>query len=196
MTNSVVNDDRLIKGTILRYVDGKWSDADGLQPPEPLIAMGTTECLQRWSNGKPTEVVMKRGDEALSDLDELNNKIPVEEWENGPDGKPRAPWVRQAVAYFVDPVSAEAFTYLNSTWGARIAVERLAERVANMRRLRGAAALPLVKLESRPMKTKFGTKQRPEFKIVEWRGVADAPKALAAPTPSEELNDEIPAFGA
>jgi len=99
--------------------------------------------------------------------------------------------------------------------GARIAVERLADKVANMRRLRGVAAAPIVKLDSRPMKTNFGTKLRPEFVVVEWRELADQPEVKAiehkpkadkaeaakpgrpfAPlTLSEELNDELPNFG-
>jgi len=203
MTN-VQTSERLIRGSILRCVDGKWADALGIAPPERLVALGTTQALQCWSGGKPTDTVMARPGEPLPNVDELNAQVPQEEWEVGLDGKPRAPWVRQYVAYFLDPLSAEAYTFLNGTFGAKIAVERLADRVANMQRLRGGNALPVVKLEARPMKTKFGTKQRPEFTIVEWReigGTGEEVKAIEhqpigkpvkAPTASEELNDEIP----
>ena len=82
-----------------------------------------------------------------------------------------------------------------------------------MRALRGAAVFPLVTLDSRPMKTKFGTKLRPEFSITDWRdlggtgnpalestppraieGKTAAPvgKPVKAPTTTEALNDEIP----
>jgi len=119
------------------------------------------------------------------------------------DGKPRAPWVLQHVVYLLDPRSAESFTFLNSTWGARIAVDRLADRMENMRKLRGGNPHPVVKLESRKMKTKFGEKPRPEFTITKWvdmpgggdiRAIEHKPdiKAIAPPTVSEELNDEIP----
>src|SRR5262249_44520099 len=166
--NSVVENTkkRLLQGTIARFVDGKWADSTGAVLPEKLIALGTTEALQCWSDGKPTDTITEH---PLPNIDDLNGQIPVEEWEKGPDGKPRAPWVHQYVVYLFDPVSAETYTYLNSTFGAKIAVERLAERVANMQRLRGDGALPVVKLDSRPMKTRFGTKSRPEFTIVEWR---------------------------
>jgi hypothetical protein len=196
--------ERLIKGTILRCVDGKWADGVGAPPPALLIALGTTQAVQCWSGGKPTDAVMAQPGKPLPDVDELNSQIPQEEWEVGLDGKPKTPWVLQHVAYFIDPVSAESYTFINGTFGARLAVEKLADRVANMRRLRGGNALPVVKLESRPMKTKFGTKQRPEFTIVEWRDVGgdgDEVKAIehqpvgkpiAPPTASEELNDEIP----
>jgi len=215
MSKLTISENNVIRGTILRCVDGKWSDRDGLQPPAQLIAMGTAEVLQCWRDGKPVDTVVKRDDEPLPDPAELNEQIPENEWEKGLDGKPRAPWVRQHICYLVDPVSAETFTYINSTWGARIAVERLAEKVANMRRLRGVAAAPIVKLDSRPMKTNFGTKLRPEFVVVEWRELADQPEVKAiehkpkadkaeaakpgrpfAPlTLSEELNDELPNFG-
>jgi hypothetical protein len=199
---------RLIKGSILRCVDGKWSDTAGITPPERLVALGTTQALQCWSGGKPTDTVVASPGKPLPSVDELNSQIPEGEWEKGLDGKPRAPWVLQHVAYLVDPVSCEAYTFINGTFGAKIAVERLAERVATMQRLRGGAALPVVKLESRPMKTKFGTKQRPEFAIVEWREFAGdggevraiehkpEGKPVKTPTASEELNDAIPTFGA
>jgi hypothetical protein len=208
MSTSVANTERLIRGSILRFVDGQWADTSGAEPPKQLIALGTTKALQRWEVGKPTDIIMSRPGEPLPDVQELNSQVPEDEWEKGLDGKPRAPWVLQHVAYLVDPATAEAYTYLNGTFGARLAVERLAERVANMQRLRGVAALPIVKLESRPMKTKFGTKQRPEFAIVEWRAFAGdggevraiehkpVGKPVKAPTTSEELNDAIPTFGA
>jgi len=206
--SNIETSNRLIKGTIIRCVDGKWADAVGTPPPERLVALGTTQAIQCWSGGKPTDTVVASPGKPLPSVDELNGQIPEEEWEKGLDGKPRAPWVLQYVAYLVDPVSCEAYTFINGTFGAKIAVERLAERVATMHQLRGGAAVPVVKLESRPMKTKFGTKQRPEFAIVEWREFAGdggevraiehkpAGKPVRAPTASEELNDAIPSFGA
>jgi hypothetical protein len=195
---------RLIRGTILRCVDGKWADGLGTPPPALLIALGTTQAIQCWKDSKPTDVVMAEPGKPLPDVDELNAQIPEAEWEKGLDGKPKAPWVLQHVAYFIDPVSAESYTFINGTFGARLAVEKLADRVANMQRLRGGNALPVVKLESKPMKTKFGTKQRPEFTVVEWREIGanggavkaiehqPVGKAVKPPTVAEELNDEIP----
>jgi len=140
----------LIRGTILRCTDGKWSDTLGGDPPPLLIALGTTQALQCWKDSKPTDVVMAEKGKPLPDVDELNSQIPESEWEKGLDGKPKAPWVLQHVAYFIDPVSAESYTFINGTFGARLAVEKLQDRVANMQRLRGNA-LPVVKLESKPM---------------------------------------------
>ena len=66
-------------------------------------------------------------------------------------------------------MSGGTFTYLNSTFGARIAVEQLKEKVITMRALRGAKVVPVVRLTHRPMKTFVGMKHRPEFEIVDWR---------------------------
>ena len=191
---------KLLQGTIARCNNGEWADAGGAQLPEELIVMGTTRALQCWSGGKPTDTITEH---PLPNVDDLNGKIPVEEWKKGMDGKPRAPWVLQHVVYLLDPRSAESFTFLNSTWGARIAVDRLADRMDNMRKLRGGNPHPVVKLESRKMKTKFGEKPRPEFTIIRWvdmpgegdiRAIEHKPdlKAITAPTVSEELNDDIP----
>jgi hypothetical protein len=76
-----------------------------------------------------------------------------------------------------------------------------------MRRLRGANVVPVVTLSAKPMKTKFGVKQRPFFKIVNWRDLSgELQTAIASPIPpaldvgtsvkpvttAEELNDEVP----
>jgi hypothetical protein len=195
---------KLLQGTVARFNSGTWADASGAALPEELIVTGTTHALQCWKDEKPTDVITEH---PLPDLDELNNQIPVEEWEKGMDGKPRPLWVLQHITYLLDPRSAESFTFLNSTWGARIAVDRIRDRMDNMRKLRGGNPHPVVKLESRKMKTKFGEKPRPEFTITRWvdmpgggdvRAIEHKPdlKALAPPTVAEELNDAIPNFGA
>jgi hypothetical protein len=74
-----------------------------------------------------------------------------------------------------------------------------------MRALRGAAVFPVVALESRPMKTQFGTKLRPEFSITDWRDLGGTSKPalestplaiegkpVTAPTTTETLDDDIP----
>ena len=80
-----------------------------------------------------------------------------------------------------------------------------------MRLLRGQKVSPIVKLESKPMTTKFGQKMRPEFTIADWRdlssGLVENKPTLQLPlakdaqqigkpvkpvTIQEELNDELP----
>jgi hypothetical protein len=204
--------DRLIQGTIIRCVDGHWSSKDGttFPPNTRLIALSTTEALQLWRNQKPVETIRKEPGTPLPNVNDLNDAIPEKEWEIELDKKPRAPWVKQYLVYLLDPKDASIYTFINSTTGAKIAVERLKDKVKWMRALRGNRVLPLVKLDTKPMPTNFGMKQRPEFTVCEWRdlggGVVGGDLPPAKPTPAiehigkpvkpvttaEELNDSLP----
>ena len=105
------------------------------------------------------------------------------------------------VVYLLDPETATVFTFINNTKGAEIAVERLKHRVKLMRALRGNRVVPVVKLDSKPMPTQFGVKQRPEFTILEWRELGGAPSAvpvieqIGEPVKpvslKEEMNDSV-----
>lgn len=189
--------ERLIRGTLLRWNETTgWTDRDGLPPPDMLIVLACAEALQRWQGKRPVETITAK---PLPDISALNDAIPTAEWEPGLNGKPKAPWVHQYVAYLIDPVSAGFFTYLNDTVGARIAVENLREKVITMRALRDAKVVPVVKLGHRPMKTNFGMKHRPEFEVVDWRkmgGAIGAPQAaprIAGPAAPEAKLDAAPA---
>jgi hypothetical protein len=172
---------RLFVGVALKCVDGHWNDADGLIPPDQLLVIGTTKALQCWQEQKPIHTIVETPGEPLPDIDTLNEKIPREEWEEDLNGNPRPPWQLNYVVYLLDPDTADTFTWANSTTGARIAFERLTDKFTWMRAMRGANVLPLVKLDSRPMTTKFGVKQRPEFTILEWRDLGVPAPAIAAP---------------
>jgi hypothetical protein len=169
---------RLIRGLIAKCIDGRWNDADGHPLPERLLVVGTTRALQCWREQTPIDTIVEVPGEPLPNVDELNELIPKNEWETGLDGKPRPPWQLNYVAYLVAPDTADTYTYLNSTTGARIAVERLADRIEIMRRMRGADVMPIVALDSRPMNTRFGLKLRPEFRVLEWIAMAPPPPSL------------------
>jgi hypothetical protein len=205
--------ERLIHGALLKCVDGRWSTQDepdmtGTQ----LLALTTVRAIQRWQLKEPIETIVDSG-AGLPDIDKLNAAIPRTEWEPGLDGAPRPPWQRQFVVYLLDTSDASIFTFANGTIGACMAWERLVDRVNWMRALRGTTVFPLVTLDSRPMKTQFGTKLRPELSITEWRdlGSAGSPslestalraieaktvapvgEPIKAPTTTETLDDEIP----
>jgi hypothetical protein len=217
--DSNAGEGRLIRGDILKCVDGRWAAKDGttFQEGEQFLVLGTNESLQCWKDGLPSETIVKETGKSLPDVDLLNEKIPEKKWKKGLDNKPRPPWQHQWVAYLIRCVDAAAFTFINSTVGARLAVERLADQVQAMRTLRGAMVVPLVTLGSKPMPTSYGDKLRPHFQIVEWRELAGgvgvqqqpAPAQIEAPkeqkakatkpgkpikpvTSEEALNDKIP----
>jgi hypothetical protein len=163
---------RLIRGTVLKCVDGRWSAKDcNLAADQLYLCLGTTQALQCWQDGMPSETILKEVGKALPDVDELNEQTPHESWEKGLDGKPRPPWQRNFVAYLVRISDAAAFTYLNSTFGAKIAVGYLTDQVKRMSTLRGINVVPIIRLSSAPMSTDFGQKMRPHFEIVDWREI-------------------------
>jgi hypothetical protein len=203
------NAERVIQGSIIRCVDGEWTDGDGepFPPDTKLLVLATAMALQHWKNKEPVETILKKPGEPLPDVDELNKKIPKKEWELGLDKTPRPPWGIQHIVYLLNPHDAGLHTFINGTVGARIAVDRLKTKVVWMRQLRGANVVPLVKLDTKTMKTKFGPKQRHEFTILEWRQLgSDARPMRLENHPDdcaglervepvsieEEMNDSIP----
>ena len=192
--------DRVIQGTLIKCVDGNWVDRNGQPVPKgSLLALSTATIIQHWEDQKPTETIVKRPGQPLPDVDELNAQIPQSEWEEGVDGNPRPPWQLQRVVYLLDEKTAERYTYASGTIGANIAISNLRTRVHDMRFMRGQGVLPIVELFNKPMKTKFGGKLRPEFKIVGWRDaggpsvpqIASGLKEVSEPTLAEEMRDEL-----
>jgi hypothetical protein len=198
--------ERLIHGSLLKCTDGRWATSDDPDMTgRQLLALTTAKAIQRWRSQEPIETIVDDG-AGLPDIGELNEAIPRSEWEPGLDGQPRPPWQRQYVVYLLRASDASIFTFANGTIGARIAWERLVDRVSWMRALRGVNVFPLVTLDCKTMKTQFGTKLRPEFAIADWRdlggggnpaigGGVSAPmigKPAKTPTAAEELDDDIP----
>jgi hypothetical protein len=187
------HDGRIIKGVLLKCNDGRWPGRDGLPAPTgPLLVIGTLTILQRWSGKKPIETIIKEKGKDWPDVDILNEVIPQSEWEIGIDGQPRPPWQVQRVVYLVDENSAERYTYANGTVGAHIAVSELKDRLADKRfMLVDDTVLPVVELSSKPMKTRYGVKMRPEFRVVGWRSTGGTPRLEPPPT-EKVLQDKVP----
>jgi hypothetical protein len=200
---------RLIVGIKLKCVDGQWSAADGseLKRETHYLVRGTVTAAQKWEGNIPVETVIKEPGKPFPDVDELNKKIPQDTWEKGIDGKPREPWQITRVLYLIRSPDGKLFTYLNSTFGAKIAIGNLRDQVLVMRGIRGAEVVPIVGLSSAPMKTAFGQKIRPDFIVIGWRELASPQQPMieakaveigkpAEPvTLKEELDDEIPWLG-
>jgi hypothetical protein len=202
--NKPDQEDRLIRGNIARCVDGTWKDSDKNPIPtgSKWVAWAAGECLQRWHDKMPVETILKKPGIPLPDIDELNAKIPQQDWEKGLDNKARPPWVRQHILYLLNAETGAELTFISGTTGAAIAVESLKNKTGNMRMLRGTRVVPIVSLGSKLMQTQFGSRLRPEFVVEEWRELgspspaiaAELGKKIAPPTLQEEMNDEIPSF--
>jgi hypothetical protein len=189
--------ERVIRGKIIKQVDGR-NTVDGQPFPDdrPLIVQDIAKVAQYWKGGSPESVFV--GPDQPVDIDQLNANIPVADWEIGLDGAPRPPWQMNHVVYLIDERDGSTYTMLNSTVGMRIAYENLRDKVKMMRALRKTRVTPVVTIGSTIMKTKFGAKARPEFHVVEWKGLADDRqpllKSIAPPTAGEIIEDEIPDF--
>ena len=106
--DSAGDEQRIIQGSIVRCMDGHWTDSDGVAfPPETkLLALATAMALQHWKDKLPIETILKTPGQPLPDLDKLNAKIPKKQWEPGLDKKPRPPWGRQHIVYLLNPHDA------------------------------------------------------------------------------------------
>jgi hypothetical protein len=184
---------RLIRGTIIRCVDGDWFDKEETKFPlgTQLLALGMTQALQHWQDGTVIEPpIRKIPGQPLPDVEELNAQIPKSEWEESMNG-PREPWQHVYVVYLLEPKTGTIYTFINNTVGARIAYERLQDRVKWTRALRGEKVYPLVALDNKPMKTQHGLKKRPEFTVIEFRDLGGgSPTTVPAIGPKTGPSDQ------
>jgi hypothetical protein len=162
--------ERVIKGTLLKFSDWNWSkgkEGTAVENGTTLVALDSAAGWVKWSEGKPTDYKMREPHRRLPDREELGDSN-EDDWEAGPDGKPKDPWQNTRFVYLVDPTTAEAFTFSTSSWGGRSAVSDLADQIQRMR-FAQPGAVPVVELQAAPMLTKFGKKSKPWFKVVDWR---------------------------
>jgi hypothetical protein len=119
----------------------------------------------------PTRAELGDTDESLWEKDERT-------------GQPRDPWQQQHILPLEDPESGEYLIFVTSSVGGRIAVEKLCNFVGRQYKQKRQYGLPVIKLASKDMPTKFGgTKPRPEFMpIVRWHNL---------PPLAEDMNDEV-----
>jgi hypothetical protein len=194
------------KGEILKFTD-RWSLRGGapLQAKGPLLVIFPEgpvvpfRMLRRW---QPTvETIVPGPGAELPDPDEMNSRIPREEWElDRLTGQPRAPWSKYFILYLLDPTTAALFTYYNNTIGCRMLVTRIEERVQWGRALFGDDAMLLAQLADRPFHTQYGERRAPDLEVLGFRRFAGgglrvidqaALEEVRLPPPKDTLGDEI-----
>jgi hypothetical protein len=199
---------RVIQGTRVTFSnDGVWITANEEELPEniELIAVERVAVIQKWgADQKPLETKWLAVGEKI-DVDALNEATPNAEWREDINGKPVGPWQRQQVVYLLDFNTMEKYTYVTGTVGGNMCVADLMDRVKTMRRLKGVQVYAVVTPTKTFMKTRFGGRQRPAFRIMRWIVMGGGGAALPAPeTPllggaqvvkepslKEEMADEI-----
>jgi hypothetical protein len=107
------------------------------------------------------------------------------EW---PDGKD--PWIFQNLLPLEDCETGEIAVFVSSSFGGKIAVERLCNRVARDLKSGRDLGRPTIKLAFSSFRTKqYGEIDRPEFEIVSWENERQHDQVL--PPMKNVLSDEI-----
>ena len=167
---TIDTEQRVHSRLLLKCVDGRWTSEGVDVTGSQLLALHTLRALQRWEAQNVVETIVQAPDGVLPNVDDLNSAIPKSTWELGLDGKPKPPWQLEYVVYLLDVSDASLLTFVNSTFGAKMAYERLTDRGA-------MDAVPFTRcqrnssrewLDAKTTKTKTGPKQRPEFTVIDW----------------------------
>jgi hypothetical protein len=196
----------LIVGKMLKFtVDSKYKvdKADILPANTSLVAVDVTTTWVKWQNDKPIEHRITRPGQLHPDRDELPD-LDKTMWQRGLNGEPADPWRDTRYLRLIDPRTGQDYTFVTDTYGGRKAVGDLKSQISNVR-FAYSGAVPVVQLGSTMMKTAFGLKPRPEFKVVGWRNKGNGAAQLThcpqneagGQNPAEiepPLNNDIPDF--
>jgi hypothetical protein len=196
----------LIVGKMLKFtVDSNYKvdKADDLPDGTTLVAINVTTAWVKWLGEKPTEHRITRPGQVHPDRDDLPDQDKAT-WGSGLNGQPADPWRDTRYLRLIDPRTGQDYTFVTDTYGGRKAVGDLKSQIGNVR-FAYPGALPVVELGSTMMKTSFGLKPRPQFKVVDWRNKNNATVQLTHgpqnKPPEQNLseieppfNDQIPDF--
>jgi hypothetical protein len=178
-------------GTRMKYVDNKYSDGAGNVIPAgtQMLAIQTDIGVQRWQDGKATVEWRNPETGKLPDPEDLNEKIPMAQWENGLDGKPKPPWGYVYCVYLLDMNSGKKWSYVHDTTSAKIAYQELKNSIQNKKILCGVELLPVVELRCGTTwrSRKFGLVPRPDFNPVKWLRRGDDGALVLAADPLKQL---------
>jgi len=190
----------MIVGKMVKFTDGHFiCDKTQIMPADTtLVAVGVITVWVRWLNNKPAEHRITQPGQSHPYRDEFPDQD-ESLWPPGLNDEPSDPWRDTRYLRLMDPKTGADFTFVTDSYGGRRAVGDLKSQIANVRSVQ-PAALPIVQLTSTMMPTKFGKKPRPDFKIVDWRGMREAtpprdagkPAGKVAAQANDDMDDEIP----
>jgi len=195
-----------IHGKMLKFVNGAYvaDKTEHVPINTRLVALDVTTAWVKWKGSKPVEHRITLPGRIHPERNELPD-LDQSTWEEGLNGEPSDCWRNTRYLRLIDPNTGEEYTFITDSFGGRKAVDDLKDAVRNVRYAH-PAAVPVVQLGTTMMKTNFGPKPRPQFKIIGWKNKATAP-ALAEiadqreqqdgyeelhPSHGAEIHDEIP----
>jgi hypothetical protein len=180
----------VLKGERLKFNEGFWTvgkEARSLANGTQLVALSTRHGWVWLKKGEKARYQWRQKGKALPDRwTELDDQDKTK-WPIGLSGCAEDPWKETRVVYFVDPATAEAFTYdPKKTYFGLKAVEALGDQIARMRKARPAVS-PVVEFHTVKKPTNFGPKMTPVLKVVAWvgghNGNPDSNPAMVQPPP-------------
>ena len=187
----------MIVGRMLKFIDGRFTvdKTETLPANTTLVAVSAVTVWVHWENNRPVEHRVTQPGQSHPYRDDLPDQDQTR-WPLGLNNEPSDPWRDTRYLHLIDPNTGADFTFISDSFGGRRAVGDLKQQIANVRSAH-PAAVPLVQLASTMMKTRFGQKPRPDFKIVGWRGKQDdvaatrAGKVAVIPG-GDDMDDDIP----
>jgi hypothetical protein len=204
----------MIVGRMLKFnndAEYVFNKTEKLPAETTLVAVGVITAWVGWVGNKPAEHRITQEGQIHPDREDLPDQD-QDLWPPGLNGEPSDPQRDTRYLHLVDPQTGMDFTFVTDTFGGRRAVSDLKNQIRNVRSAH-PAALPILQLGSTTMSTKFGVRQRPEFKVVGWTGrqasqeVApplqveqqkpaprrqDDPISIGLPVKNSDMDDSIP----
>jgi hypothetical protein len=157
----------LIVGTKIKFSNtAEWVANDEAIPPDrKFIVADTVRAMQKWTTGcRRPESRILGPDEPFPNVRGLNAAAPKEECREA-FGQWRGPYENVFVVYLCDLDTLEGFSYLTSTVGGFQAVKELKACGRRAQLMRGPNMHPVVTLSHAYMRTAFGGRERPHFRV-------------------------------
>jgi hypothetical protein len=182
----------LICGKMIKFAEGNYTidKVETLPGDTQLIALAMATVWVHWEAGKPADHRITCAGEAHPD----RNDLPDQDeslWPPGLNDQPQDPWKDTRYVHLIDPKTGSDYTFITDSIGGRRAVSELRRQIGNMRAMY-PAAVPIVMFGRAEMKTRFGKKLRPDFKVVAWRNGQPQQAPQAQPPKAVDMDDDIP----
>jgi hypothetical protein len=157
-----------IIGRLVKFVDGQFrTDKVEILPiGTRLVANAVVTAWMHWVDGKPVDHLVTQPGQLHPDREDMPELDPAN-WPPGLNSEPNDPWKDTRYLHLIDRQTGADYTFVTDSFGGRRAIAELKSQIANVRSAH-PMAIPMVALGSVPWKTKFGTKLRPQFNVVEW----------------------------
>jgi hypothetical protein len=165
---------RMIQGIRIKFTNDannpKWTNAQGvaLDPQLRLIVVELKRVVNKWpvNLGPPLETKEVAPGQPWPNIKKLNAACPTSEWRTDQNGNPKGPYEAQRLAYLLDPVTLDKYTYPTTTIGGTRALSELADKIAWAQKYKGPGVRPLVQLSTIWMPTRHHGRMRPHFIVL------------------------------